>query len=127
MPKIETMIDHGPRGWTPEKNDITRQDRNAIVELQQLRGQNVDIVRSDPRAGKDSRSYTETYELMSRMKAEGQLENLTIAVEMDGSITLLDGTHRVYIADLLGWKGIRANVRYFGGSDEKHLLRYLNE
>lgn len=132
---IETYIDHGPQGlyrgkpvYTPGKNTITRVDKNALVSLDTLLDlKKVDIVRQVGEERVRRPGYIQ--ELANNIRREGfdPKQAVTLAVEFNGKITIIDGTHRIAAARLAGLKAVPCEVRYFGLSDTKYLLDYLNK
>lgn len=113
-------IDEGPTGWKADKHSITRVDYDVAIPISLLRSERVDLVRT---ADVESpRTFEYRQELMESMRDEGQKVPIDVAVEMDGSITIIDGTHRIEAASLLGWSHIYGDVRYFGNSQRNGLI-----
>jgi len=121
----ETYVDHGPKGWTAGKHDITRVDKNVLLDLKTL----VDELRVDLVRTRRNSIHGEDYIDALKESLAGGWDfdegTITVFVEHDGSITINEGTHRIMLSLELGYDRIPAEVRYFGMSDEKFLLEYL--
>lgn len=125
--ELETSIDHGPTGWTAGAYDVTRVDKNAIVPISILRDEDrVDTVRYAWKPSSRRPGFID--DLTESINEEGYdvTKPVAVFVEKDGSITISDGTHRIAAAHYAGYNCIVAEVRYFGMSDEKYMLPYLN-
>lgn len=121
---MKRILDEGHKDWIADRRSITCVDRFPEVSVEELRDpKRVDLVRKVNAEFTRSDGYVQ--ELMDDLAENGLEEPLSVFVEIDGSITLSDGTHRAYCAHQLGWKWIRAEVRYFGNSQRTHgLLTY---
>ena len=120
--KMATMrmvkLDEGTPGWKAGRHDVTREDRGTIsVKILRDTNRVKDLVRT-----KENMSHTEEsfQELLNKIKLEGydQSRPVTVAVEQDGTISIIDGTHRLWIAEMIGIEEVPAIVRYFGNSQK---------
>ena len=123
---MRIFLNEGPKGWIAGRLDCTRADRFPLVRVQVLRDASwVDIVR-DINA-KLNRSDEYMADLLEDLRENGLKMQLSVFVEIDGKITLSDGTHRVWCAHMLGWEWIKAEVRYFGNSQREFMMEYKIE
>ena len=110
-----THLDEGTSGWKASNSDVTRVDE-GYIETYKLRDKDrVDLVRDYKNM---ARTLERFEEIKESIRQNGIQERIVVAVNMDGSIEIIEGTHRLLIAEELGIEIVPVEIRYFGNSQQ---------
>lgn len=110
-----TNEDFGPEDYIPSSNTVTG-IATGTLPTKLLRDSNiVDLVRT-----RETLTTGDFNSLKQDIKENGIQTPLTIAIEKDNRITIIDGTHRLLAAEELGIEEVPVDVRFFGGINKTH-------
>lgn len=110
-----TNEDFGPENYIPSNNTVTG-IATGTLPTKLLRDTNiVDLVRT-----RETLTTGDFDNLKQDIKEKGIQTPLTIAIEKDNTITIIDGTHRLLAAEELGIQEVPVDVRFFGGVNKTH-------
>ena len=110
-------LDEGPEGWKAGAYDITRVDKTWLPVFLLRDVNRVDLVRT-----RKNMVNADFEKLKEDIKNNGIKKSIEVAIEKNGDITIIDGTHRLLAAEELGMKEIPVEVRYFGNSQKRGLV-----
>jgi len=119
----QTHTDEGPPGWTAGPGDITRQDTGLcdprlIIDIPGACDEHLQFAKS-PTGWKTQDEWSA---FLVNLTTNGMKYPVTVFKEIDGTVHVWEGNHRLRAALALGWNQVPVEIRYFGNSQRGGLV-----
>lgn len=122
-----TSLDERPKGWKAPQGTVTRVDKGVVLleSLLKLPG-----LRNEHELFKDNkggRYVGKEWEDFKKAYKKGKIPpKVIVEVNHEGKVGIMEGNHRLRAALETGAKDINVEVRYYGNSQKKGLLKGIS-